>query len=131
MVYGLNSWDWNVYSDGLYAYAFPTFSTAYGGIGVLEVLCISWGWNYDPYYYSGWYGPGWSVHHHWGNPYWVVIIIVLTIGIVLIIGYSRPYYNRTYTNRRSYGTYGDNYGYTSRRTTAQTAEHPMELALVG
>ena len=26
VVYGLNTWDWNVYYDGLYAYAFPTFS---------------------------------------------------------------------------------------------------------
>mgnify|MGYP000802899315 FL=1 len=24
VVYGMNSWDWNVYTDGLYAYAFPT-----------------------------------------------------------------------------------------------------------
>ena len=26
VVYGPNSWDWNVYTDGMYAYAFPTFS---------------------------------------------------------------------------------------------------------
>lgn len=38
VVYGLNSWDWNVYTDGLYAYAFPTFPTAYGGIGVIILM---------------------------------------------------------------------------------------------
>ena len=26
VVYGLSSWDWNVYDDGLYAYAFPTYT---------------------------------------------------------------------------------------------------------
>ena len=26
IVYGTNSWDWNVYTDGFYAYAFPTFT---------------------------------------------------------------------------------------------------------
>ena len=26
LVYGVNSWDWNIYTDGFYAYAFPTFA---------------------------------------------------------------------------------------------------------
>ncbi len=26
VVYGLDTWNWNVYTDGMYAYAFPTFS---------------------------------------------------------------------------------------------------------
>lgn len=34
VVYGLPSWDWNVYDDGLYAYVFPLTRTACGGIGV-------------------------------------------------------------------------------------------------
>ena len=35
VVYGLNSWDWNVYTDGLYAYAFPTFTNR-----------LWWDWRY-------------------------------------------------------------------------------------
>ena len=38
IVYGTNSWDWNVYTDGFYAYAFPTFTNAYGGIGVTTLM---------------------------------------------------------------------------------------------
>ena len=40
IVYGLNSWDWNVYTDGMYAYAFPTFSNR-----------LWWDWRYNSY---GW-----------------------------------------------------------------------------
>lgn len=40
VVYGLNSWDWNVYTDGLYAYAFPTFTNR-----------LWWDWRYNSY---GW-----------------------------------------------------------------------------
>ena len=35
VVYGPNSWDWNVYTDGMYAYAFPTFSNP-----------LWWDWRY-------------------------------------------------------------------------------------
>lgn len=75
VVYGLNSWDWNVYYDGMYAYAFPTFSNrlwwdwrfnSYGwGFG----YNYGWGYGYSPYYsywgggypyYGGWYGRGWD-----------------------------------------------------------------------
>lgn len=75
VVYGLNSWDWNVYDDGMYAYAFPTFSNrlwwdwrfnSYGwGFG----YNYGWGYGYSPYYsywgggypyYGGWYGRGWD-----------------------------------------------------------------------
>lgn len=89
VVYGMNSWDWNVYTDGLYAYAFPTFSNRmwwdwrYNSYG--------WGWGYPSYYgwgypsygwggfyndwyigWGGWYG-GWSWGHHhsgWGHGYY-------------------------------------------------------------
>ena len=66
VVYGLNSWDWNVYTDGLYAYAFPTFTNACGGIGAITlmvgavILTMGWGWN-------SWYGPSWSFG--WGGWY--------------------------------------------------------------
>lgn len=69
VVYGLNSWDWNVYTDGLYAYAFPTFTNRlwwdwrYNSYG--------WGWGY-PYYgwgWNSWYTPGWSFGWSWGGWY--------------------------------------------------------------
>lgn len=91
VVYSLPSWEWNVYDDGLYAYAFPTytnrlwwdwrFNYPYGaGWG------FSWGWT-SPWHYHGWYAPGywaggywggyWGLHHHhhyspygWGGGYW-------------------------------------------------------------
>ena len=37
VVYGPNSWNWNVYTDGMYAYAFPTFSNP-----------LWWDWRYTP-----------------------------------------------------------------------------------
>jgi hypothetical protein len=42
IVYGLNSWDWNVYTDGMYAYAFPTFSNR-----------LWWDWRYNSYGWGG------------------------------------------------------------------------------
>lgn len=78
IVYGLNSWDWNVYDDGLYAYAFPTFSNRLWW----DWRYNSYGWGGYPYYgynygwggyyggwsigWGGWYG-GWSpgYHHHY------------------------------------------------------------------
>ncbi|WP_455668426.1 hypothetical protein [Phocaeicola sp.] len=92
VVYGLPSWDWNVYDDGLYAYAFPTYTNrlwwdwrwnySYGG-----GWGFSWGWS-SPWYYNSWYSPGywgggywggywgWNHHHHyypsygWGGGHW-------------------------------------------------------------
>lgn len=51
VVYGLNSWDWNVYTDGLYAYAFPTFTNR-----------LWWDWRYNSYGWGGYpyYGWGWN-----------------------------------------------------------------------
>lgn len=100
VVYGLNTWDWNVYTDGLYAYAFPTFTNPlwwdwrYNSYG--------WGWGY-PYYGFGWYGwggfyagwggwyggwgPGWGYHHHYHPGYW-----------------GDRHWGNAFTSRRSYGT---------------------------
>lgn len=100
VVYGLNSWDWNVYTDGIYAYAFPTFTNrlwwdwrynSYGWYG--------WGWPYYNWYWdswygpawgwaygwAGWYGPGWGYYHpgHWHGAYWA---------------------SGTYTNRRTFSS---------------------------
>ena len=97
VVYGLNSWEWNVYTDGLYAYAFPTFSNRlwwdwrYNSYGWGGYPYYGWGWNswYGPSWgfswgWGGWYGGGWWGHHHhhhyhpgyypggshWGGGYW-------------------------------------------------------------
>lgn len=113
VVYGLNSWEWNVYTDGLYAYAFPTFSNRlwwnwrynshgwWGGYPYYD-----WGWNswYSPHWnfgisWGGWYGNSWwGYHHHYhphhggwyhGGGYWR--------------GSDRWNSGSVYTNRRSSG----------------------------
>lgn len=50
VVYGLNSWDWNVYTDGLYAYAFPTFTNR-----------LWWDWRYNSYGWGGYPYYGWGM----------------------------------------------------------------------
>lgn len=42
VVYGLNSWDWNVYTDGLYAYASRHSPTACGGTGAITPTAGVW-----------------------------------------------------------------------------------------
>lgn len=73
IVHMLPSWEWNVYDDGLYAYAFPTYSNPYWW---------DWKWSYpygsyfslnfnfhSPWYYS-WYGPSFWYGGYWGyHPY--------------------------------------------------------------
>lgn len=67
--YGPNSFYWDVYDDGLYAYAYPSswyWASPYS-------WSWSWGWGlYRPYW--GWH-VGWHSHwywgaHHWHRPYW-------------------------------------------------------------
>ncbi|MCI1647036.1 MAG: hypothetical protein LKI39_06435 [Bacteroides sp.] len=113
IVYGSNSWDWNVYTDGMYAYAFPTFTNRLWW----DWRYNSYGWGGYPYYgwnnygWGGWYNDwsfgwggfygGWGgyYHHHyspgyyggggyWGGSHW-----------------SSPGY---YTNRRSFGSRPEN-----------------------
>ncbi|KAA6317954.1 hypothetical protein EZS27_031973, partial [termite gut metagenome] len=83
VVYGLNSWDWNVYTDGWYAYAFPafpnrlwwdwrfnSFGTGWGSYYSWN-YAGSWGGYYHPYpscYYPYYYGGGW--HHSHNSGYW-------------------------------------------------------------
>ena len=73
VVYGLDSWNWNVYTDGLYAYAFPTFSNplwwdwrfnSFGWWGY-PYPYYGWGWHLGWYsgWYAGWHGWGWGWHH--------------------------------------------------------------------
>ena len=103
VVYGAYpSWEWNVYDDGLYAYAFPTMSNRlwwdwrwssgfYGpGWGFSFGWSAPWYYNswYSPYwyggYYAGYWGPGW--HHHYPHYGWCD-------------SYYSPSYN--YNNRRA------------------------------
>ena len=56
VVYGPNSWDWNVYTDGMYAYAFPTFSNP-----------LWWDWRYGSYGWGWNYGWGWGGGSHWAR----------------------------------------------------------------
>lgn len=73
IVYTWTMSDWNVYTDGLYAYAFPTRSNPFW-----------WDWHYDPWrWHYGWnwnigwsaggfgfhFGWGWNSHWH-GHHYW-------------------------------------------------------------
>ena len=48
-----NSWDWNVYTDGMYAYDSLTFSNP-----------LWWDWRYGSY---GW---GWNYGWGWDRPYY-------------------------------------------------------------
>ena len=83
VVYGLNTWDWNVYTDGLYAYAFPTFTNRlwwdwrYNWSWGWPYYGWNWGWSgfyfgWGGFYagWSGWYGPGWGWHHPYYGPGW-------------------------------------------------------------
>lgn len=101
VVYGLNTWDWNVYYDGLYAYAFPTFTNRlwwdwrFNSVGWWGYPYYGWGWSwsswYDPWFYGGWawHHPHW--HHPWHHgPGWGAP--------------SRPW--GTYSHRRLYGSRG-------------------------
>lgn len=77
IVYGVNSWDWNVYTDGFYAYAFPTFTNPLWWNWRFD----SWSWRWSrPYYGTGYYsnywyndfywGNSWYGSNYWGYPYW-------------------------------------------------------------
>lgn len=105
VVYGLNSWDWNVYTDGLYAYAFPTFTNRlwwdwrYNSYGWGGYPYYGWGWNswYGPswsFSWGGWYGGGWwGHHHHYHHHYYP--------------GWYHGgggHWGNAYTNRRSFGS---------------------------
>lgn len=101
IVYGTNPWDWNVYTDGFYAYAFPTFTNRLWWDWRYNSYGPGWGWGWSPYYawggyypgyypgyWGGYWGPHWGHHHGyypgWGGGHWAR--------------------HNTYTDRRSYGT---------------------------
>ena len=69
VVYTLPSWEWNVFDDGYYAYAFPTYTNPLWWNWRFN---YSWGWRsswyYSNWYYGGWY-PYYHHHHHWHPHY--------------------------------------------------------------
>ena len=100
VVYGLNTWDWNVYYDGLYAYAFPTFSNRlwwdwrFNSFGWWGYPYYGWGWSWSSWY-DPWYYHSWAWHHpHWHHPWHPGP------------GWGGPRYSGTYSHRRLYGSRG-------------------------
>ena len=73
IVYGLNSWDWNVYVDDYYAYAFPTFTNRLWWDWRFNSFGWNWGWNSWEWgypYYGGFYSGYWGGYYGgWGYPY--------------------------------------------------------------
>ena len=63
VVYMLPSWEWNVFDDGFYAYAFPTYSNRLWWDWRFN---YSWGWR-SSWYYNSWYGPGYWYGGYWGG----------------------------------------------------------------
>lgn len=68
VVYGLPSWDWNVYDDGLYAYVFPTYTNR-----------LWWDWRFNYLY-----GPGWSFS--WDGLHRGIIAVGIPIIGMAVIG---------------------------------------------
>lgn len=72
IVYGLNSWEWNVFVDDYYAYVFPTWTNRLWYDWRFSSIGWGWGWStwYHPWYTS-WYSPwhfGWS--WGWHSPWY-------------------------------------------------------------
>lgn len=125
VVYGANSWDWNVYNDGFYAYAFPTFTNRLWWDWRFNSFGSGWGWGWNsPYfaggYYPGWggwygggyWGGGWGHHHHYypgwggGGNHWAS---------------RNTYTNRSSSGRTNYGSTDRRYGSTATRSSSSSA----------
>lgn len=82
IIYGMNFLDWNIYVDGLYAYAFPRFHNP---------LWTYWHWNvYRPLWYNT----------YWYNSYWY------NSYYPWYTSWYYPWYYRTYSFGYTYYTYG-------------------------
>lgn len=100
IVYGLSSYDWNVYVDGNYAYAFPTFSNPmwWDWRFFRPTYGYYYGW-YSPYcYYPGWYVGGYPYYYwdHWYYPHYHHYPHYAT---------SKPVYRNNYRTGSRYGNY--------------------------
>ena len=115
IVYGAGAFDWNVYSDGYYAYAFPTISNS---------LYWSWRYNYWPSYQSFYWGfgagwNGWCGYPYWGGHYHPSHH---HIGWHPGFGNGKPshHWNGKYTDRQSSGNIRNNGGNRGGSRTATT-----------
>lgn len=113
ILYGASAFDWNVYVDGPYAYAFPTFSNP-----------LWWDWRFRPAsYYSGWYSwyyrpyyagwyydYGWYWHPHHYYPHYPHYAH----------NYYRPVYHDSYRAGRQYGNRVGSTTSSSRRNGSAT-----------
>lgn len=120
IVYGLNSWDWNIYVDNWDAYIFPRFSNSAWSswkFGPRSGFGFSFGWNswdpwYPPYYASGWnswghYPGSWGGWYDpWYRPYYN--------SYWGWNDYYYPYYGRS-SRRGHYDNRRQDWGYNSNR----------------
>ena len=92
VVYGLPSWDWNVYDDGLYAYVFPTYTNR-----------LWWDWRYNSYGWGGYpyYGWGWNSFleeinqgEGWKFPAGIKGYMSYGLPLLIIIFYLKGYYDK-------------------------------------
>ncbi len=84
-IYFLNNNDWNVYTDGSYAWVTPTWTNRY----YWDYMWTPY--SYRPYWQFGWYGSSWSMG--WGS------------------GWYDPWYYGGYYPYYGYGNWGYPYGY--------------------
>lgn len=125
LVYGMSAWEWNIYVDDFYAYAFPTFTNRLWSDWRFGSLGRGWNWNfgfgfdygwgypyyggYYPGYWGGYYGGYWghSYYGGWYDPWYGG-------GGRPIGGHYGGYYN---TRRSDFGVSGSRDNFTSRRTS--------------
>ena len=128
-IYFLDSYDWNVYLDGSYAYVTPTWTNPYWW-NYNYSPNSSWGWGLGwnsywgrPYYgsywgsyygwgYGGYYDPWYSSYYPWYNGYWGYGGYPYYSGYYGYgYGYGYPYYGGGYYN--GYPYYGGGYYYSN------------------
>ncbi len=99
VVYGASAFDWNVYVDGPYAYAFPTFSNPLWWDWRFTPASLYYRWC-SPYYYS--YYPGWYYdYYHLYHPHYYYP----HHPHHYYAGYHpRPVYRNNYRTGSSYGS---------------------------
>ena len=121
VVYGASSFDWNVYVDGPYAYAFPTFSNPLWWDWRFTPASYYYRW-YSPYYYS--YYPGWYYdYYHWYHPHYYY---PYHPHHYYANHHARPVYRNNY---RTGSSYGSRVGVTTsdRRTGATTTRRATSV----
>lgn len=119
LCHGPNSIYWNVYDDGLYAYAFPTiWNYGYGypypydwyyGYPYRYSFSFGWGWGWGPH----WGYDPWFHHHHHHRP-------PLAGGV-----HHRPYYPRVGANGAWYPGRGGQNAAAGRRPVHAGSRRPV------